>query len=314
MWRLLKLPLSDHGRRKKSTFLKTKKAVKNKYTQAYRKAWEDDPLFKDWLTQCPLNKEKAYCMLCERTLLPHRLSLMKHTLSLRHTKLSQPIEYVIEPNEENVPSPLPEPAENECAIVKVEEVLEKDPNEIDVLNPVEQIVGNKKSVHEEEEEAPSLPKSPVGLFRHPNSPSNSDLNSFSEYLDDPSSPHNIHVVEPPAKKTPKPPITTHVLDTTVGLPACGMSVSLSNYIDGQWSEIKQSITNEDGRCNALTSPGSIRPGRYKLHFETESYFMLRQQPTFYPYVEVIFDVISAQEHHHVPLLLSPFGYSTYRGS
>ena len=109
-------------------------------------------------------------------------------------------------------------------------------------------------------------------------------------------------------------ITSHILDTTRGRPASGITVILYSGENDQWTEITRSRTNEDGRVGDLLSTGeSLQRGIYKLRFETKDYFDRNQIPTFYPYVEIIFDIQNA-EHYHVPLLLNPYGFSTYRGS
>nr|BAN21410.1 unkown protein [Riptortus pedestris] len=112
----------------------------------------------------------------------------------------------------------------------------------------------------------------------------------------------------------RPPLTTHVLDISSGVPAANMSVSLYQFTNGKWDLLKESITNTDGRCQDLTSRGSIPSGIYKLQFQTQQYFERRNTSSFFPFVEVVFNLNSQQEHYHVPLLLSPYGYSTYRGS
>jgi 5-hydroxyisourate hydrolase len=109
-------------------------------------------------------------------------------------------------------------------------------------------------------------------------------------------------------------ITSHVLDTSKGRPAPGIIVTLFMESDHQWRELGRDVTNEDGRVTALADPDVVLPrGNYKLHFETGTYFEQRNIAPFYPSIEIIFHVNSG-EHYHVPLLLSPFGYSTYRGS
>lgn len=109
-------------------------------------------------------------------------------------------------------------------------------------------------------------------------------------------------------------ITTHVLDTTYGKPATGIPIALYINESDAWREIARGITDEDGRIiNLLESNVLLLTSTYKLRFETKDYFDKTGTHTFYPYVEVIFNVQS-QEHYHVPLLLNPFGYSTYRGS
>ena len=109
-------------------------------------------------------------------------------------------------------------------------------------------------------------------------------------------------------------ITTHILDTSKGKPASGVSVILYRGEQDQWTEIARGKTNSDGRVmDLLKKDVLLEIGIYKLRFETKDYFDRNQIPTFFPYVEIDFD-IQFSEHYHIPLLLSPFGYSTYRGS
>ena len=109
-------------------------------------------------------------------------------------------------------------------------------------------------------------------------------------------------------------LTTHILDTTRGKPAAGVTTILFQRHDDQWVEIARRVTNSDGRIpDLLRKDTSLKPGTYKMHFDTKAYFDQQDVATFYPYVEIVFDITSA-EHYHIPLLLSPFGYSTYRGS
>lgn len=109
-------------------------------------------------------------------------------------------------------------------------------------------------------------------------------------------------------------ITTHILDTSAGIPAVGVPVSLLQQTAGGWTSIATGETNESGRITDLLPPDKpLAPGTYKLRFDTESYFTDREIITFYPFVEVAF-IINDETHYHVPLLLSPFGYSTYRGT
>lgn len=111
------------------------------------------------------------------------------------------------------------------------------------------------------------------------------------------------------------PITTHILDTSHGKPAAGVSVSLERREKGQWQRIGASTTNNDGRIEDLLQAGdSIEAGMYRLNFETEPYFKNMGVKSFFPLVTLNFEVQKTDEHYHVPLLLSPFGYSTYRGS
>lgn len=110
-------------------------------------------------------------------------------------------------------------------------------------------------------------------------------------------------------------ITTHILDVSAGVPARGVRVTLEKQIPAGWEIIGEGATDEDGRLRGLLSSDAIlQVGNYRLTFDTGNYFSDRQVDSFYPQVTVAFTVFSSQEHYHVPLLLSPFGYSTYRGS
>jgi 5-hydroxyisourate hydrolase len=110
-------------------------------------------------------------------------------------------------------------------------------------------------------------------------------------------------------------ITTHVLDTSRGRPAEGVAVRLERLGARSGEELARGATDADGRLRDLL-PGSapLEPGTYRLVFETEAYFDRKGVEHFYPEVGVVFTVRDGREHFHVPLLLSPFGYSTYRGS
>ena len=109
-------------------------------------------------------------------------------------------------------------------------------------------------------------------------------------------------------------LTTHILDTTKGKPASGVSIILYQQKNNNWTELARGITNADGRIPHLVSKDTIlETGNYKMKFETKAYFDKAQIASFYPYVEIVFE-ITTQEHYHIPLLLNPFGYSTYRGS
>ena len=111
------------------------------------------------------------------------------------------------------------------------------------------------------------------------------------------------------------PITSHILDTRLGRPAAGVCVTLERRdAHGSWQFLHRSATNDDGRVSGLLSEGGLIPGRHRLIFDTGTYFEEQQVEHFYPCVTIEFEIIRADEHYHVPLLLSPFGYSTYRGS
>jgi 5-hydroxyisourate hydrolase len=105
-------------------------------------------------------------------------------------------------------------------------------------------------------------------------------------------------------------ITTHVLDMARGAPAAGVPVTLAVREEGAWRELGRGTTDSDGRLRTLLPDGApLASGTYRLTFDTAAY-----QKGFFPEVAVVFDVEEGRAHTHVPLLLSPYGYSTYRGS
>jgi 5-hydroxyisourate hydrolase len=109
-------------------------------------------------------------------------------------------------------------------------------------------------------------------------------------------------------------VTTHILDTTKGKPAWGVMITLFEKVGIEWLEVAKGITNKDGRISNLIKEGELLPfGVYKLNFDTKHYFDAMDLETFFPTIDIIFEV-KTEEHYHIPLLLSPFGYSTYRGS
>jgi 5-hydroxyisourate hydrolase len=111
-------------------------------------------------------------------------------------------------------------------------------------------------------------------------------------------------------------ITTHILDTSRGRPASGVAVALEIQSgERNWELLGRGETDADGRVRDLLPQGhALIPGRYRLRFDTGSYFATHSSEGFYPEVFITFIVRDATEHYHVPLLLNPYGYSTYRGS
>ena len=111
-------------------------------------------------------------------------------------------------------------------------------------------------------------------------------------------------------------ITTHVLDVSIGKPAAGVMVRLDRQTnDGRWEPIGSQRTDGDGRaCDLIPEDELLTAAVYRLTFDVGQYFSANQVEGFYPEVTIAFKVKDASQHYHVPLLLSPFGYSTYRGS
>ncbi|MHB1228870.1 MAG: hydroxyisourate hydrolase [Halothiobacillus sp.] len=114
-------------------------------------------------------------------------------------------------------------------------------------------------------------------------------------------------------------LTTHILDTSLGKPAQGVSIQLFQWVGNQRLHLSIHITNQDGRCNApLLAKETFEQGLYELVFEMGSYFHQHHpnlpDPLFLDQIVIRFGISSTQDHCHIPLLISPFGYTTYRGS
>lgn len=107
-------------------------------------------------------------------------------------------------------------------------------------------------------------------------------------------------------------ISTHVLDLMAGKPASGVTVTLARF-EGDWRVVGKAKTDRNGRVKKLEK-GRVKPGIYELSFETGAYFKKKKVKCFHPWVTITVEIRNPSEHFHVPLLLSPFGYSTYRGS
>jgi 5-hydroxyisourate hydrolase len=110
------------------------------------------------------------------------------------------------------------------------------------------------------------------------------------------------------------PITAHVLDTALGKPAVGLRVQLAVLEPTGARELGVGQTDRDGRVRDLLPDATLTSGSYRLRFETGDYFAQSGRAVFYPSVDVVFHIGATDEHYHIPLLLSPFGYTTYRGS
>ncbi|WP_435100387.1 hydroxyisourate hydrolase [Arhodomonas sp. AD133] len=114
-------------------------------------------------------------------------------------------------------------------------------------------------------------------------------------------------------------LTTHVLDTANGRPGAGIHIAVRRVVDGRPEEIASAVTNDDGRCDSPLLEGErFQAGVYELVFQAGAYFermgMAASQPRFLDEVVLRFGIASPDEHYHVPLLISPYSYTTYRGS
>ena len=114
-------------------------------------------------------------------------------------------------------------------------------------------------------------------------------------------------------------ITTHVLDTTRGKPAQNLPITLFSQTESKtnsgWEELASGVTNADGRISGLLADDLVlAAGVYRMHFATKPYFESNNEQGFYPFVDIVFELDGTDSHYHIPLLLTAFGYSTYRGS
>ena len=111
------------------------------------------------------------------------------------------------------------------------------------------------------------------------------------------------------------PITTHILNTATGRPAAGVTVVLFRWHQGKLAEMGRGETDSDGRMmSGLIDGADYSAGEYQIRFETAAYFATHGIDTFFPRITIDFVVSPGEEHYHIPLLLTPFGYTTYRGS
>jgi 5-hydroxyisourate hydrolase len=111
------------------------------------------------------------------------------------------------------------------------------------------------------------------------------------------------------------PLSVHVLNLQDGLPSPGVGVTLEKQENAQWTALNSSVTNAQGRVPALYPDGKqLESGTYRVTFNTGKWFASQKGTTFFPEVPVIFTVDGSVPHYHIPLLISPYGYSTYRGN
>ncbi len=110
-------------------------------------------------------------------------------------------------------------------------------------------------------------------------------------------------------------ITSHILDTSIGMPAAAVLITLMQQQGDDWLMLGSGETDSDGRVADFTQSDDVLPaGIYKLTFYLSQYYEQTDRSSFYPHVDVAFEIEGDGQHYHVPLLLNPYGYSTYRGS
>lgn len=246
-----------------------------RYRQAYRVEWESQPDFKGWLKSVPGEPTRAYCLYCNRSLHAHCLSLLKHLCTLKHTRAAQ--------------KAAPEQYLYDFSQEKSTEVKQ---NLVDSEGTGIETTCQQSNTGDE-----------VYVEQ--------DMLSTESSV---AAAQKIAGSEMSTSQGSKKGISTHVLDTAKGKPANGLQVSLYRLIGGKWTIVSEGCTDANGRFNNFLQNLELCSGRYKLHFDVDRYFDLTSQESLYPFIEIVFDVKPQQEHYHIPLLLSPFGYTTYRGS
>ncbi|XP_076265047.1 uncharacterized protein LOC143199145 isoform X2 [Rhynchophorus ferrugineus] len=289
---VIPLHLIKVGNKPQSTSAQFATVVKGKYSkyykQTYRPAWEQMPDFKGWLRGVKGQPTRAYCTYCQKTLHAHRLSLLKHTCTIRHQTAAQAHGNTsVQKNTFNVNM---DDNNIQTVIVNDENILEEEDGDLgqhqfiyttqEEIDETEQDQGTENEQDEEEDDY------------------------YEETISTPSQSNSIN-------QNITNPITTHAIDTTRGTPVIGLSVSLYKLVDGRWTYINQGVTDTFGRYNDSIKPGNFSPGRYKLHYDVDRYFEANKQTSVFPFIEIVFDA-PALTRYHFPLLLSPNTYTTYR--
>ncbi|CAH1119639.1 unnamed protein product [Phaedon cochleariae] len=258
------------------------------YKQTYRPAWEQMPDFKGWLRGVENEPTRAYCTYCHKTLHAHRLSLLKHTCTIRHQKAAQ--YYSSQKNK------LKSLKKSESATMvhgsksdASAEIYTTENEDVDELN-----VEFPESVDVEGTEI--------------------DFDDDDDDEDEEDS--ETHDIQKDGKMNNflKPAVSTEVTDLSKGRPITGLQVSLYKLVDGRWTYINEGVTGSTGKVTDFLARSDFTLGRYKLHYDVDRYFEARKQNTMYPFIEIVFDCHLYTDSHHIPLLLSPFGYTTYKGS
>ncbi|XP_049812476.1 probable 5-hydroxyisourate hydrolase ZK697.8 isoform X2 [Schistocerca nitens] len=229
-----------------------------------------------WLKSVPGEPNRAFCLYCNRSLHAHCLSLLKHLCTLKHTRAAQAI----------APEQFPCDIGGEKNTEAQQNLIGSEETGIEAA--CQQIITNNGVSVEQ--------------------------NMLSTEGSIVAAQKQVAGSEMSTAQGRKKGISTHVLDTAKGKPANGLQVSLYRLMGGKWTIVSEGYTDEDGRFSNFLQDLELCSGRYKLHFDVDRYFDSTSQESLYPFVEIAFDVKSQQDHYHIPLLLSPFGYTTYRGS
>ncbi|KAJ8919881.1 hypothetical protein NQ315_006410 [Exocentrus adspersus] len=271
------------------------------YKQTYRPAWEQMPDFKGWLRGVEGEPTRAYCTYCQKTLHAHRLSLLKHTCTIRHQKAAQ-LHNTRKQKKGRSQSPEMDAQEMQAIVINdaAVTVVAQDEDEDGETNAVEYIDAGDMDEGEADHDIEEEEDAEAGQIEYPR--------EFRRvhFQKDLKQDQNNQVVE-------KPPISTQVTDMTRGQPIAGLQVSLYKLIDGRWTYINEGVTNSSGGFSQFLDRSDFTPGRYKLHYDVDRYFEARKQDTLYPFIEIVFDSSLYTETYHIPMVLGPYGYTTYRG-
>ncbi|XP_044752917.1 uncharacterized protein LOC123312514 [Coccinella septempunctata] len=255
------------------------------YKQTYRRAWEQMPDFAGWLTAVEDEPTRAFCIYCQKTLHAHRLSLLKHTCTIRHQKAAQLHQIrKIKPIKGSHNQDSNTTDENETCTQEDDEEMEE-----------------QSEVVEEEEDDEGV-ENYVYLVKE----------------EDDGETEEIHLVQDTKATSSSqqifPHISTQVTDAVRGCPVSGLAISLYKLIEGKWTYINEGYTNHEGRFSKFIEGSNFTSGRYKLHYDVDKYFESKKQSSLYPFIEIVFDCKNFNTNYHIPLILSPNGYTTFKGS
>ncbi|XP_065220760.1 uncharacterized protein LOC135845843 [Planococcus citri] len=308
---------------------------KRLYKQIYRKDWEKVQLFKDWLSPVARDKFKAKCIACNREMLAHRLSLLKHASSAKHLKkydlFCNPAAKKIQSNNSVTEE------RNNVIETEARELITKETSQDDGNNAVN-IFQNLVDLTDDEAQLPQLTAQDVATTTIsletgvseilPGMPVTPQAISFNPgYVTKNNTPQTIvctatlinnKTIEPVtpsvANKTTCPlQVSTRVTDYSRGISVANLTVTLYMLTGGRWESMGQSVTNDVGRCDLYHKNGiCFSIGLYKLHYDVGAYFEQQNLESYFPFIEISFQIKGLRETHHVPLMISPNGYTAYR--
>ncbi|XP_060519867.1 uncharacterized protein LOC132698046 isoform X2 [Cylas formicarius] len=227
-------------------------AVRSRYyKQTYRPAWEQMPDFKGWLRGVEGEPTRAYCTYCEKTLHAHRLSLLKHTCTIRHQKAAQ--SHSTRKNKAGQ-----------------RQRMESDEVETVFMNEVSML---QEESEDGETQFIEYSDGDIGLEQDDQHEPNDEDEDENE-VDSSQFKETSTFQKQDSSATDKTPISTHVVDTTRGSPVVGLSVSLYKLIEGRWTYINEGLTNTQGRVGQFISRADFSTGRYKLHYDVDRLFSI----------------------------------------